>query len=128
MPNAIYWFFLLCSIVFEVAGTVIMKISQAAWPVPGMLTMYALLGLSYYFLARAVVRVPVGVAYAVWEGLGLALITLAGVVTGERMDAPRLAALAAILTGTLLVHHGTRQDAQQETGRVRTARQAGEAR
>ncbi|MBZ2173322.1 DMT family transporter [Nitratidesulfovibrio sp. SRB-5] len=111
MSNIIPWLFLSCSIVLEVAGTVIMKASQAAWPVPGMAAMYLLLGLSYWCLARAVTRVPVGVAYAVWEGAGLALITLAGSLMGERLTPSRMAALAAIFCGVLMVHHGTRHDA-----------------
>ncbi|MEG6505206.1 DMT family transporter [Nitratidesulfovibrio sp. 1201_IL3209] len=115
MSSIMPWFFLLCSILLEVAGTVIMKVSQTAWPVSGMAAMYLLLGLSYWFLARAVVRVPVGVAYAVWEGVGLALISLAGALAGERMDPARLAALAAILGGILLVHHGTHQDTHKDT-------------
>lgn len=107
MSNIIPWLFLSCSIALEVAGTVIMKVSQAAWPVPGMAAMYLLLGLSYWCLARAVTRVPVGVAYAVWEGAGLALISLAGALTGERFTPVRMAALAAIFCGILLVHRGT---------------------
>lgn len=108
MSNVYYWSCLLASIVFEVAGTSVMKLSQESWPVLGMGCMYLLLGLSYFFLARAVVKLPVGVAYAFWEGLGLTLITIVSVLLlGERLDATRLAALCMVLAGTLLVHHGT---------------------
>lgn len=109
-----YWLCLLGSIVCEVAGTSVMKLSQDQWPVAGMALMYALLAVSYFFLAKAVVRLPVGVAYAFWEGLGLVLIALISVLLlGERMDLPRLIALGMVLTGAVLVHHGTdagRQD------------------
>ncbi|HMM40106.1 MAG TPA: multidrug efflux SMR transporter [Desulfovibrio sp.] len=99
---------LLVAIILEVAGTSVMKLSQETWPVLGMGCMYLLLGLSYFFLARAVVKLPVGVAYAVWEGLGLTLITIVSVtLLGERFDATRLMALGMVLAGTLLVHHGT---------------------
>lgn len=82
-----YWFFLLLSILLEVGGTSLMKLSQSlpsSWPVVGMGLMYLLLGLSYFFLARAVLRLPLGVAYAFWEGLGLALITLVSVFAVAR--------------------------------------------
>lgn len=103
-----YWLFLACSILLEVAGTSLMKASQASHPVTGLLLMYALLGLSYYFLARAVVRLPIGVAYAFWEGFGLILIVLVSFLClGEAMTMTRLLALALVLLGSLLVHHGT---------------------
>lgn len=113
--SALYcWLCLLGSIFFEVAGTSVMKVSQGSWAVLGMLAMYAMLGLSYYFLARAVLRIPLGVAYAFWEGLGLVAISMVSVwVLQERMDAARLAALGLVLVGTLLVHHGTESGPEQ---------------
>lgn len=108
MPMRYYWLCLAGSIVFEVAGTSVMKLSQGSWPMAGMGVMYLLLGLSYFCLAKAVVKLPLGVAYAFWEGLGLLLITLiSAFFLHERLDAPRLAALGMVLGGTLLVHHGT---------------------
>ena len=105
-----YWLCLAGSILFEVAGTSIMKISQASWPFLGMGLMYALLGLSYFCLAKAVIKLPLGVAYAFWEGFGLLLITLVSAFfLHERLDATRILALGMILCGTLLVHHGTEE-------------------
>lgn len=106
-----YWFFLLLSILLEVGGTSLMKLSQSlpgSWPALGLGLMYLLLGLSYFFLARAVLRLPLGVAYAFWEGLGLALISLVSVfAVGESMTPVKLLALVMVLAGTMLVHHGT---------------------
>lgn len=106
--RSFYWLCLAGSIVFEVAGTAIMKISQTGWPIFGMGTMYLLLALSYFCLAKAVVKLPIGVAYAFWEGFGLVLITLVSAFfLHERIDAVRLSALALVLGGTFLVNHGT---------------------
>ena len=108
MIGMYYWLCLLGSIVFEVTGTTIMKLSQDGWPMAGMAIMYLLLGLSYFLLAKAVIKLPVGVAFAFWEGLGLVLITLSSVLLlGERLDPTRIVALCMVLAGTLLVHHGT---------------------
>lgn len=89
-----------------------MKISQngAGWlgPGAGLVLMFALIALSYYCLALAATGLPIGVAYAFWEGLGLTLITLVSVfLLGEAMNLQRFLALAAILAGALLIHHGT---------------------
>lgn len=102
------WLFLAGSILCEVAGTSIMKLSQAEWPVLGMLCMLSLIAVSYFFLAKAVVKLPIGVAYSLWEGLGLILILLVSVlVLGETMNALRFLALGLIFGGILLVHNGT---------------------
>ncbi|MCC8194488.1 MAG: QacE family quaternary ammonium compound efflux SMR transporter [Deltaproteobacteria bacterium] len=107
-----YWLCLAGSILFEVAGTSVMKLSQSpssvVGPAAGMAVMYLLLALSYICLAKAVVKLPLGVAYAFWEGFGLLLITLvSALVLQERFDGTRLVALGLVFGGVLLVHHGT---------------------
>lgn len=105
-----HWLFLIGAVVFEVGGSTLMKATRA---VPdsaeaGYIGMLILIGISYYLLALSTQGLPVGVAYAFWEGLGLTLITLVSVfVLHEAMGPVRLAALAAILAGALLIHHGT---------------------
>lgn len=73
------WIYLLLAIGTEVIGTTSMKLAATHAPVAGMLLMYGMIGLSYFFLALAVKRVPVGVAYALWEGIGIVLITAVSV-------------------------------------------------
>ena len=108
MSYGVAWMFLVLSIVLEVTGTSIMKGSQNGWPVLGMAVMYVLLGLSYFTLSKAVLRLPIGVAYAFWEGLGLCLISLVSVaVLGEQMGPVKLSAIGMLFLGTYLVHHGT---------------------
>lgn len=117
-----YWFYLLGAVLFEVAGTSVMKLSQSgAWLVgahAGLAAMLALIGLSYYCLSLSVRGLPIGVAYAFWEGLGLTLITLVSVLAlGEAMNLTRFVALAAILGGALLINHGTGHGASAGTAR-----------
>lgn len=115
------------AIVFEVAGTTFMKLSQGwTWAFAaqaGIAGMLVLIGLSYYLLSRSTMGIPVGVAFAFWEGLGLTLITVASVlVLGEPMHLTRFLALCAVLGGALLIHHGTghgaerRSDAERNCG------------
>ena len=108
MSYRVAWMFLVLSIILDVSGTSIMKGSQENWPVLGMMIMYVLLGFSYFTLSKAVIKLPIGVAYAFWEGVGLCLITLVSVlILGEQLGLIKLTAIAMLLGGTYLVHHGT---------------------
>ena len=111
------WFFLCLSIGLEVSGTTIMKASQETWPVLGMGLMYVLMSLSYFTLSKAVIKVPIGVAYAFWEGVGLSLITLSSVfILGESIGPVRLLAIFMLLLGTYLVHRGTEDGTEDGVG------------
>ena len=62
--------------------------------------MWIAIGLSYYSLAKATTGLPVGVAFAFWEALGLALITLSSIcILGEPFSLQRLAGLLCALGG-----------------------------
>lgn len=106
--NSIYWLFLFISIGFEVIGTSIMKASQETWPVLGMGLMFIMLSLAYFTLSKAVLKLPVGVAFACWEGVGLALITLVSVsFLGEKITLLKFIAICMLLAGTYMVNKGT---------------------
>lgn len=73
------WIYLLLAIVFEVAGTTSLKLSEGLTnPVPSV-AMLVLYGLSFASLAFALKQLEVGVVYAIWAGIGTAAITLIGV-------------------------------------------------
>jgi spermidine export protein MdtJ len=74
------WLYLGLAIVIEVVGLTVMKAASASGGYAGYLVMYAAIALSYVCLAKAVRTLSVGVAYAIWEGSGIALITLVSVL------------------------------------------------
>lgn len=107
-----HWLWLLAAIMLEVGGSTAMKLSHqwlfAHAAQLGLVIMWLCIGLSYYCLARSTTGLPVGVAFAFWEGLGLSLVTLAGFLfLGEEPSLTRLSGLACVLGGALLVHKGT---------------------
>lgn len=61
-------------------------------------------GLAFWFLAQCLKAIPVGVAYAVWSGVGLTLITLIGwLVLKQSLDPPAFVGMALILAGVLVL-------------------------
>ena len=96
---------LICAIVLETVGTSFLQASQQftrPWPTAAMAVSY--LG-AFYLLALALRAMPVGVAYAIWSGLGIVLISLAGlIVFKQRLDLPAIVGLGLIIAGVVVVN------------------------
>ena len=78
-----HWYFLSLAILSEVIGTVALKMSNglAQW-VPSLVVVIAYLS-SFWFLALSLKTLEVGNAYAIWAGVGTALVAIAGIVIFE---------------------------------------------
>lgn len=99
------WLALLAAIAFEVVGTTLLQASQQftrPWPTAGMALCYAL---AFYLLSIALKQVPVGLAYAIWSGLGVVAISVIGVVLfKQRLDVPAIAGLTMIVGGVVVIN------------------------
>ena len=61
-------------------------------------------GASFYFLSLVLQTIPIGVAYALWAGLGIVLITIVGAaVFGQTMDLPAILGIALIISGVVVL-------------------------
>lgn len=99
-----YWCMLALAVVAEVLSTVGMKYATTSSPMLGYVMMAIMISLSFYAFSRAIVHIPLAVSYAIWEGLGLFLIGVAGVVLfGEYLSMGEILAIALMLFGLLLV-------------------------
>ena len=83
-------------------------VSRPSWvsPRPGP-TLLVLGGYAtaFYCLSLALRSIPMGIAYAIWSGIGIVVISLVGlVVYRQRLDAPALAGIALIIAGTLVLN------------------------
>jgi len=99
------WLFLALAIVAEVVATSALKSSEGFTRLAP--TAVVVLGyvVAFYFLALAIKVIPVGVAYAVWAGLGIVLISLIGwLVFQQKLDPPAVIGMALILSGVLVIN------------------------
>ena len=103
--SLVTWAALLGAIALEVAGTTMLQASQQftrVWPAAGMAVCY---GLAFYLLSIALRQMPVGIAYAIWSGLGVVLISVIGtVVFRQRLDLPAMVGLAMIVGGVVVIN------------------------
>nr|MBP7490220.1 QacE family quaternary ammonium compound efflux SMR transporter [Azospira sp.] len=61
-------------------------------------------GLAFYFLSLTLRVIPMGVAYAVWSAVGIALVSLIGwLVYDQRLDAPALLGMGLIVAGVAVI-------------------------
>ncbi|WP_274425677.1 DMT family transporter [Chelativorans sp. YIM 93263] len=104
-PALITYGSLAIAIVFEVIGTSFLQQSQQftrLLPTAGMAVCYA--G-AFYFLSISLKAIPVGVAYAIWSGLGVVLISIIGVIVFKQtLDWAALIGLGLIVLGVVVVN------------------------
>ncbi|WP_421105905.1 DMT family transporter [Serratia marcescens] len=101
------WFCLMVAIVAEVVGTSFMASAAREGGYMGYVVMAVALAISYYFLALSIRKIGVGVAYAIWEGLGLMLLTLVGVfIFKDDMSIQELIGLGIAVVGIVCVALG----------------------
>lgn len=75
-----HWAWLAAAILFEVGGTTSMKLSQGFTRTVPSILMFVLYALSFSALTIAVERISISTAYAIWSGIGTALITSIGIL------------------------------------------------
>ena len=98
-----YWY-LAIAIVAEVLATSALKESQGFSKLLPTLLVMAGYGASFYFLSLVLQTIPIGVAYALWAGLGIVLITIVGaVVFGQKMDLAAILGIALIISGVVVL-------------------------
>lgn len=97
--------FLMLAIVAEVVATSALKASAGftrLWPSLVVVTGYAL---AFYLLSLCLRSMQVGVAYAIWSGAGVVLISLIGwLVFKQRLDWPALIGIGLIVLGVLIIN------------------------
>lgn len=96
---------LLTAIILEVIGTSFLQQSQQFTRlIPSLVTVVCYSG-AFYFLTFVLKTMPVGIAYAIWSGLGIVLISIIGAwVFKQTLDAAAIVGLSFIVLGVVIVN------------------------
>lgn len=104
------WLILSLAILLEVCGTVCLKLSHGfsrLLPSIGVVCFY--LG-SFAVIAQSLKTLEVGIVYAIWAGVGTALIAVVGILAfGESVTAFKILGLLMIIGGTFLLRMASAQ-------------------
>jgi small multidrug resistance pump len=99
------WLLLSIAIISEVVATSALKSSAGftqLWP---SLLVIAGYSVAFFFLSLTLRTMPVGIAYAIWSGAGLVLVTLiAWLVLGQSLDGPAIVGLVLIVAGVIVLN------------------------
>lgn len=98
------YLYLSIAIIAEVIGTSALKAAEGfTRPWPSLLVVIGY-GVAFYFLSLVLKTIPVGIAYAIWAGVGVALITLVGVVFfSQQLDLAAVIGMALIVLGVVVI-------------------------
>ncbi len=99
------WIYLAIAIVSEVIATSCLKLSDGftkLWPSVVVVVGY---GLAFFFLSLTLRTMSIGVAYAVWSGVGIVLTALiAWVAFGQKIDTAGFVGIGLIIAGVLVLN------------------------
>jgi small multidrug resistance pump len=99
------WLFLAIAIVAEVVATSFLRASEGFTKLVPTLLVFGGYGLAFFCLSLTLKEIPVGIAYAVWSGVGVALITTIGWLWfGQKPDAAALVGIGLIVAGVVVLN------------------------
>lgn len=100
-----YYYLLLLAIAFEICGTTCMKLSEGFSRLLPSILIFLFYAFSFFFFTLALKGIDVSIAYAIWAGLGTALITVIGIsFFREPINALKMASLFFVVVGVVGLH------------------------
>jgi len=103
--KAMKYLFLALAIIFEVVGSSFIKASDGFTKLfPTAIIVVAYL-ICFYFLSLALKTIPLGIAYAIWGGMGIVLTAIISVlVFKQKLDFPAIIGIALIVAGVVVMN------------------------
>jgi small multidrug resistance pump len=98
------WLHLFIAIVSEVVATSALRSSHGFTRLLPSVLVVAGYGSAFYFLSLTLKSIPMGIAYAIWSGIGICLVSLAGLVLyRQALDLMAILGIALIVVGVVLI-------------------------
>ena len=99
------YIYLAIAIVTEVAATSALKASEEFTKLIPSLIVIVGYGVAFYLLTLVLRTIPVGITYAVWAGLGIVLVALAGAILYKQIpDIPAVIGMGLIVAGVVIIN------------------------
>ena len=100
----VHYIYLIIAVAAETISTSALQASNQFTRLGPTLLVILSYGVAFYFLGIALKYIPVGIAYALWSGLGIVLIALIGfAVFGQTLDLAAILGLAMIIGGIVVI-------------------------
>ncbi len=100
-----HWLILGIAIVSEVIATSALKASEGFTRLLPSAIVVVGYGVAFYCLSLVLRTLPVGIVYAIWSGVGVALIALAGwLLYDQALDLPAILGLTLIVAGVIVLN------------------------
>ena len=99
------WLILFIAIVAEVIATSALKSSEGfTKPIASIVVVLGYM-IAFYCLSLTLKTIPVGIAYAIWSGVGIVLVTtIAWIVFDQKLDVWGIFGIALIMSGVLVLN------------------------
>ena len=100
-----HYVYLTIAIAAEVIGTSALKATAGFTRIVPSIVVVAGYGVAFVFLSLVVDKLPVGVTYAIWAGMGIVLVAIAGAVIYRQVpDLPAIIGMAMIVAGVVVIN------------------------
>jgi len=99
------YLYLAIAIVGEVVATSALKASEEFSRLGPSLIVVIGYGIAFYFMTLAIRTLPIGITYAIWSGVGIVLVTIAGAFIYKQIpDLPALIGIGFIIVGVAVIN------------------------
>lgn len=100
-----HWLYLFVAIVAEVIGTLSLKSTEGFTRLLPMVIVTLSYGTAFYCLSLTIKTINVSIVYAMWSGVGVALICfLSWLLNGEKLDTPAIIGISLIVFGVVIIN------------------------
>lgn len=100
-----HWIYLMMAIATEIFATSALKSSDGFTRLVPSIAVILGYSISFYCLSLALRTIPVGIAYALWSGIGVVFVAAIGwLAYNQKLDFPAIAGLALIMAGVLVIN------------------------